>query len=315
MKLDEINDEMFIKICKDSFSYKDVFDTIGYKRFSNVTFTKIKNKISNLGIDVSHFIQNDAYLYIHSVPKTTGVYMIKNLNNGKVYVGQAKNLQKRLLQHLAAKTDKPLHKEIQKDGIDSFEFRVLEVCEKSELDSIEQKYIRKFNSTDEKYGYNISPGGNATKLTEDVVLQIINDLRHSDLNSEEIGDLYNVSGRTIRSINTGEYCRIKGIEYPIRDKLYTIPSFLPVYHECPVCKKFTTNKIYCSQRCEHIKSRKAVRASRNELKNMIRTSSFLQVGKKFGVSDNTIRKWCKSYSLPYKSSEISKYSDEEWDNI
>lgn len=55
--------------------------------------------------------------------------------------------------------------------------------------------------------------------------------------------------------------------------------------------------------------------TRDELKNLIRTTSFLQIGKQFGVSDNAIRKWCKNYELPYKSTEIKKYTNEEWDNI
>ena len=55
--------------------------------------------------------------------------------------------------------------------------------------------------------------------------------------------------------------------------------------------------------------------TREELKSLIRTTSFLQIGKQFGVSDNAIRKWCKNYELPYKSTEIKKYTNEEWDNI
>ena len=35
----------------------------------------------------------------------------------------------------------------------------------------------------------------------------------------------------------------------------------------------------------------------------------------FNVSDNTIRKWCKNMDLPYKASEIKKYSDYEWELI
>jgi uncharacterized protein YjcR len=48
---------------------------------------------------------------------------------------------------------------------------------------------------------------------------------------------------------------------------------------------------------------------------LIRNISFVNIGKKFGVSDNTIRKWCKNENLPSKSSEIKKYSDEQWENI
>lgn len=32
----------------------------------------------------------------------------------------------------------------------------------------------------------------------------------------------------------------------------------------------------------------------------------------YNVSDNAIRKWCDKYDLSRKSSEIKKFSDEEW---
>ena len=52
--------------------------------------------------------------------------------------------------------------------------------------------------------------------------------------------------------------------------------------------------------------------NREELKNLIKNNSMLAIGKMFGVSDNAVRKWCKKYNLPYKSTEIKKYTDEEW---
>lgn len=39
---------------------------------------------------------------------------------------------------------------------------------------------------------------------------------------------------------------------------------------------------------------------RETLKEYIRKYSFLECGRKCGVSDNAIRKWCKSYGLPHK---------------
>jgi len=42
---------------------------------------------------------------------------------------------------------------------------------------------------------------------------------------------------------------------------------------------------------------------------------FTQIGLKFNVTDNGIRKWCKKYNLPAKRSEIKNYSDEEWEKI
>lgn len=57
------------------------------------------------------------------------------------------------------------------------------------------------------------------------------------------------------------------------------------------------------------------RPTREELKHLIRTTSFVQIGKKYGVSDNTIRKWCLSYNLPNKTHDIKKISNENWANI
>lgn len=54
---------------------------------------------------------------------------------------------------------------------------------------------------------------------------------------------------------------------------------------------------------------------RNVLKQKIRTLSFVQIGKEYGVSDNTIRKWCDVYGLPKSAKIIKQMSDEEWDKI
>ena len=54
---------------------------------------------------------------------------------------------------------------------------------------------------------------------------------------------------------------------------------------------------------------------REELKRLIKTISFVEIGRRYGVTDNAVRKWCDTYGLPRKSGDIKKYSQEEWDNI
>ena len=54
---------------------------------------------------------------------------------------------------------------------------------------------------------------------------------------------------------------------------------------------------------------------REELKHLIRSKPFTQIGKDFGVSDNAVRKWCDRYNLPRRVIDIKKYTDEEWENI
>lgn len=55
--------------------------------------------------------------------------------------------------------------------------------------------------------------------------------------------------------------------------------------------------------------------TREELKVLIRTIPFTQIGKQYNVSDNAIRKWCDKFNLPRKSSEIKKYTDEKWEAV
>lgn len=67
--------------------------------------------------------------------------------------------------------------------------------------------------------------------------------------------------------------------------------------------------------CANKQNRKVERPEREELKQLIREQSFVSIGKKFNVSDNSIRRWCDYYNLPRKKSDIQRYSDEEWESL
>lgn len=68
----------------------------------------------------------------------------------------------------------------------------------------------------------------------------------------------------------------------------------------------------CSSRFNGLKARRVERPSREELKSLIRSKPFTQIGQMYGVTDNAIRKWCDEQNLPRVKKEISKYSDVEW---
>lgn len=83
-------------------------------------------------------------------------------------------------------------------------------------------------------------------------------------------------------------------------------------YKCPSCgSPVAKNGSYCVA-CAHEMLRKVERPTKEELKKLVRTTSFVQVGKIYGVSDTAIRKWCKGYGLPSKSKEIKQISDEDW---
>lgn len=88
-----------------------------------------------------------------------------------------------------------------------------------------------------------------------------------------------------------------------------------ILYYCKKCgRPLSTKADYC-QTCIHEFQRKCEWPEREELKSMIRTTPFLQIGKKYNVSDNAVRKWCINYGLPSKKTDIKKYSNEEWENI
>jgi group I intron endonuclease len=94
----------------------------------------------------------------------SGIYCIRNLLNGKVYIGQAARLERRIYEHqyyLKLGKDKSvaLQRAITKYGLENFEFSVLEYCSTDELNDREIFYIQEYDSTNRKCGYNISSGG------------------------------------------------------------------------------------------------------------------------------------------------------------
>jgi uncharacterized Zn finger protein (UPF0148 family) len=56
-------------------------------------------------------------------------------------------------------------------------------------------------------------------------------------------------------------------------------------------------KIYCSEKCRTVNTRKAERPSKEDLENLIDTTPMIKIGKMFNVSDNAVRKWAKSYGI------------------
>lgn len=89
--------------------------------------------------------------------------------------------------------------------------------------------------------------------------------------------------------------------------------------------KYQSRKNYCidcgaeisqqATKCKSCANKKDLFISREELKQLIRTTSFSEIGRKYKVSDNAVRKWCDKYNLPRKVSDIKKYTNEEWELI
>ena len=99
---------------------------------------------------------------------TCGIYKIENLINGKVYIGQSIEIERRWQKHLAATDDFLIHKALRKYGKKNFSFVILEECDLLELDEKESFWIEKYNSIIPE-GYNmISGGSNGVGLSKGI---------------------------------------------------------------------------------------------------------------------------------------------------
>lgn len=243
----------------------------------------------------------------------TGIYSITNKINNKIYIGQSVNIEQRWKTHRNAAYNKnnpaynnSLYRAIRKYGLENFSFKVIEECRIDFLDEKECYWIKKYQSNNPVYGYNLTAGGqNGTpsKLTKEQVEEIRGLLIYTILSEEKIAKRYNVSQRLISSINLGECWLHEGMDYPLRK--------IPVSTCCDCGTKISPHATRCVK-CAHKLQQKQKRPLREKLKEQIRNFSFAEIGRYYNVSDNTIRKWCVSMNLPTSKREINNITNEDW---
>lgn len=91
----------------------------------------------------------------------SGIYLIRNKVNNKIYIGKAKNIYERIRQHINLLNKKSKDENIHlinswhKYGRENFEYEVLEYCSIDLLEEKELLYIKQFNSLDRNIGYNM----------------------------------------------------------------------------------------------------------------------------------------------------------------
>ena len=95
-----------------------------------------------------------------------GIYKITNTLNGKFYIGQSNNIERRFKEHLTkgAISRIPLDIAIQKYGASNFELEILEECKVDELNEKESFWIEETRAIE--LGYNLSKGGNQQSVGE-----------------------------------------------------------------------------------------------------------------------------------------------------
>jgi len=106
-------------------------------------------------------------------------------------------------------------------------------------------------------------------------------LKEEGLSNDAIGTMVGVTGGSVK----------KRIKVLLRN----------INMACAYCKSPMKgshgNQRYCSERCARFASRKVIRPSKEQLAQEISTIPMTVIGEKYGVSDNAVRKWAKSYGI------------------
>lgn len=138
-----------------------------------------------------------------------GIYKITKKDNGKSYIGQSNNIERRIKEHQSKRTRPyPIEKAIQKYGVEAFTYEVLEECKLEELDKKEKYWIDYYN-TYKGFGYNCNEGGGNSsgenngraRITEDDV-RYIRAAYNNHLYRRDVYELFK------EKISFGQFARI-----------------------------------------------------------------------------------------------------------
>lgn len=256
------------------------------------------------------------------------IYIIKNLINSKVYIGQSINAKQRWAAHLSnARLNRSwsaIDQAIKKLGAENFYYEIIETVHN--YNEREIYWIKYYNSVLPN-GYNYCLGGDGTesgvgsanaKIRSNEELEaIIQDLMISSKSQVVIANEHNLNKRIISSINRGTAYKIPGLSYPIRKKrkdlLETTAKLiqldllskefsleeLAVKYTCSLntVQELNRGKIYKNLEYTYPlfngngKTRKLTKEQENGLKQELQytTISFAELAKKYCISSNYVR--------------------------
>ena len=269
-----------------------------------------------------------------------GIYKITNQINGKCYIGQSVDIEKRWHQHKrrslvlgSTEYDSYFHRAIRKYGLENFSFEVLEECPKEELNEKETFYVSRYSSNQVESGYNLTAGGSSNH-TSFVIYdsvefqQIVDEIKNSKLTFEQIGEKHGLCRRTITRINKGQVHFNENEVYPLRPfplvgpkgvREKKVPCIPKNAHPCKYCGKLTTNKTYCSRECQ-VKDTSPMEIltdslTKEVLIKEIREHGYSNTAVNHGTCVKSIKKLCKQYGIPTYKKDFFAWYEEQFPTV
>ena len=250
------------------------------------------------------------------------IYKIVNKINNKIYIGKTSStVEERFKEHCNDSKKircekRPLYDAMNKYGIDKFYIEMIEQVPNDEIASQREMYwiktLRTYIGFQDCNGYNATLGGDSggTSINKKSVIGVINDLKTTSMKHKEIAQKWNMSIEMVQGINTGRYYFQDNIEYPLQKSIYNKPNRFEKKYCIDCGKEINKRSIRC-KKCNDIyigklaRVGKLPRPTKEELLKLLEKNlgNFTLIGRIYGVTDNTIRKWCSKYNLPTHTSD------------
>lgn len=289
--IERLTQEEIESICKDSQSYSEAAEKMGYRYCSSAGIRAVREYTQLNNIDVSHF---------HGQGQNKNNFDYSRFQNGRV----VKDPRKALLYIRPYKCEICGNSEQMGDDIP------LQVHHKdgnhlnNELDNLQLLCPNCHAQTDNQCGKNLSGKQKVTDEQLRNALQSTTSIRQAliKLNVNcEAKSQYERARRVIDKYNIVQERPPK--PSTISSAITKKEKFTCIRCGKPIDVKGKTGMCKaCYQATEHKEG--VVRPTKEQLEKDIYTMSFLKIGKKYGVCDNTIRKWCKKYGLPSTRIEL-----------
>lgn len=214
------------------------------------------------------------------------IYKIRNLINNKVYIGKTKNIEIRWKKHIylaKRKVNRRLYDAMNKYGYNNFLIEIIEECTNELQNEREIYWIKKYNSLNKEFGYNMTEGGeggntwikNPHKILTSQRISLANKGRKRDaefkekcriisLNRPPMSDeiKLKISKTRKERINNGEITF--DYEFFMKGKFGELHPFYKKHHNQETKDKlseFRTNKtyeeLYGKQKTSEIKKKKS----------------------------------------------------------